>query len=319
MAGTRIVTSVDRGKCCVVVGFFVVLAWSGVCAGEVFNPSFESTYPGMPFPRQLPQSWYHTDHSSFNSYCTNLWSTDGTQSAALFNRIGRSVSSGNCQSFYQFVDLTGVSGIEFDARLVALPAGTFEHFEAEFLIDGVPLWRQDASGVYPDQQVNVPRMAGWHRVEIRNTAFDSGTFAAAYWAQWDNLRLVTAPAPIPAVIALNPGTLNPSSNGKWITCYIELGEGHNVGTIDGSTVKLAEIPAAVSEHGGTTALSTEGNVADYDSDGVLERMVKFDRAAVQAIVQPPQATLTVTGGLTDGTLFEGSATILVLDKESKKK
>jgi len=47
-------------------------------------------------------------------------------------------------------------------------------------------------------------------------------------------------------------------------------------------------------------------------------MVKFERAAVQAIVQAPQATMTVKGRLAGGTPFEGTAVIRVLDKGAKK-
>ena len=73
------------------------------------------------------------------------------------------------------------------------------------------------------------------------------------------------------------------------------------------------------EEGWATPAANEGNIADRDGDGVPERMVKFDRAAVQEIVQPPEATVTVTGKLTDGTPFEGTATIRVIDNGGKKK
>jgi hypothetical protein len=66
-------------------------------------------------------------------------------------------------------------------------------------------------------------------------------------------------------------------------------------------------------------LGNDENIVDHDGDGIMERMVKFDRAAVQATVQPPQATVTVTGMLTDGTPFEGAATIAVVEKGPKQK
>jgi hypothetical protein len=315
-----------------------LLMWSGVYAAEVQNSSFETTYMGTPFPRLLPQGWWHVDHASFNSYCTSQWSTNGTLSAALLSRIGRAVSRGNYQSFYQYVDLTGIGTIEFDVRMAAVPEGAFEHFEASFLVDGVPLWSQDAAGVYLDQKASVAGMAGWHRIEMRNTAVDAGTFSASYSTQWDNVRLIEGQVTIPAIVDLNPstlsttdngtstlsaasngsGTLNPASNGKWITCHIELGADYDVNAIDGASVTLNDIPAYMGDQGWATPQATAANVADDDGDGVLERMVKFDRAAVQAIVQPPETTVTVKGRLVDGPLFEGTAVVCVPDKKGKK-
>ena len=316
MTGTEFATSRERRRDRAAARFaamLLVLAWSGVCAADILNPGFETTYAGLPWPRPLPLYWARVDHPSFNSYCSNLWSTDGARSAALFSRIGKTVSPGNYQSFHQYVNLTGIGSIEFDVRLSARPAGRFEHFEAVLLIDGVPCWNRSADGLYRDQQVNVASLAGWHRLEIRNRAVEAGVFGAAYWTEWDNLRLVKGPPVIPAVIDLDPGTLNLDSNGKWISCYIELSEGNDVGAIDGATVTLDAIPAWTGEQGWATAQANEENVADYDSDGVLERMVKFERAAVQAVVQPPQTTVTIRGRLAGGAPFEGTAVIRVLD------
>ncbi len=312
----------------------IILAWSSVCTAAILNPSLETTYSGTPYPRPLPQNWWHTDNPSFNSYCTSLWATQGTLSAGLFSRVGKSFVPGSYQSFYQFVDLTGIANIVFDARLAALPAGPFEHFEASFLVEGVPLWTKSEAGVYLNQQVNVAGMASWHRVEFRVKARDSGPFPLAYWTQWDNFRLVEGPATIKAMVTLSPNMLsadtlspdalssnglNPAGNGNWVTCYIELPEGYDVAAIDGATVKLGDIPAYLGKQGWATAESTAGNTADYDEDGISERMVKFDRAAVQAMVQPPQATVTVKGILQGGTPFEGTSIMQVVEKGPKAK
>jgi len=323
MAGTESVVRTERrrgdrvGARSLVV--LLTLAWSSVCAAEVLNPSFETTYAGLPWPRPLPLYWSHVDHPSFNSYCANLWKTDGGLSAVLFNRIGKAVSPGNYESFYQYVDLTGIGSIEFDVSLATYPAGVFGHFEASFWVDGTPLWHETVGGDHRDQQVNVADLPGWHRLEIRVTALDAGTFSVAYWTEWDNLRLLQGPTTVPAVIVLDPNTLNLGSNGNWITCRIKLSDGYDVGNIDGATVTLNDIPAWIGEQGWATPQVNEENVADFDGDGTLERMVKFERAAVQAIVQAPQATMTVKGRLAGGTPFEGTAVIRVLDHGAKKK
>lgn len=294
----------------------IVVVSASVGAAEVLNPSFEDTYVGLPWPRLLPLYWGHVDHPSFNSYCTNLWRTNGGQAAVLFSRIGQPVSPGDYQSFYQYIDLTGMGAIQFDACLVAYPAGVFEHFEASFLVDGVPLWSRNVGGVYLDQQVNVAGRAGWHRIEIRNTALDSGTFHLAYWTQWDNVRLVEGPKTIPAQVDLEPGTLNLASKGKWITCYIELPTGYDANQIDGATVTFNDLPAVMGKQGWATPPGSSENVADYDQDGVTERMVKFERAAVQALVQPQEVTVTIKGRLASGTPFEGTTILRVRGKEA---
>lgn len=326
-------TGVETGRRKTGVGFtvglgavLIVVMWSGVCAAEVLNPSFETTYDGLPWPRPLPLYWWKgADHPSFNSFCTGLWSTDGDLSLALLSRAGTPIRYGDSQSFSQWaIDLTGVSSIVFDVKLMA-SAGVFDHFEASFVVDGFTLWHADEEGDYYDQEVSVvglPESWWGHYIEIRLTALDTSDelgFAQSYWALWDNVRLQTEPTTIPAAIDLEPGTLNLRSNGKWVTCYIELAEGYSVGDIEGTTVTLDDISAYVDGRGWATSQASEDNITDHDGDGILERMVKFRREDVQAVVQSPRTLVTVLGCLTDGTAFEGTAVLQVLDQGAKKK
>jgi hypothetical protein len=290
----------------------------------MLNPSFEDSVFDTSLRLQprlwwFPE-WWRDEPKAFGRYCCNTWSMDGKLSFGMFNRINYAVNAGDYHTFCTYADLTGVGAVEFDVFLTACPSGEFAHFEASLLIDGEPLWAETAAGVHLDQQVSVGDLPGWHIIEIRITALEAGTFPTAYWTLWDNFRLLEGPTEIPAAIDLDPGTLNPRSNGKWITCYIELAEGSDAGAINGSTVTLDDIPAYISDkQGWATPEGNDENVADYDSDGVLERMVKFDRAAVQSIVEPPEATLTIKGWLTGGTPFAGTATLCVLDKDVKGK
>ncbi len=331
MTGTKIVARRTGSKKVLVRSLVIpiVLVWSGVCAADIVNPSFETTR--YLSGRVLPLSWTPTDNLSFNSYCTNLWCSAGQLSVAMFNRIGRTVAPGSSQGFYQFVDLTGMGRIKFDINLEARPQGLFEHFDAVLLVDGVVLWSRSTGGIYRDQEVDVSNLTGWHRIDLRNRAIDAGAFGSAYWTEWDNLRLIEKPKIIPAVISLDPGILNPSSNGNWITCYIELTEKQDVRTIDGASVTLNGVPAYMGKQGWATPQANDENVADFDNDGTLERMVRFDRVAVAATIQPPQGTVTVQGRLTDatagalatmvlksGTPFEGAATLGVLTRGGAK-
>jgi formylglycine-generating enzyme required for sulfatase activity len=116
--------------------------------------------------------------------------------------------------------------------------------------------------------------------------------------------------PLQATVDIDPDTLNLKSKGKWITCYIELPEGYDVADIDISTIML---------NGQVPAESRPTGILDYDGDGIAELMVKFSRSSVQALLTPGETTeLTVTGELVDGTKFEGTETIRVIDPGKKK-
>jgi hypothetical protein len=110
-----------------------------------------------------------------------------------------------------------------------------------------------------------------------------------------------------AGIDINPDTLNLGSKGKWISCYIELYRDVNVSSIDVSSILL----------NGTVPVDPKGpsTIGDYDSDGIPDLMVKFNRTAVSEYILSTgvrfgNVTLTVSGKLYDGTLFEGSDTIM---------
>ena len=109
----------------------------------------------------------------------------------------------------------------------------------------------------------------------------------------------------PSTIDINPDTLNLNSGGKWITCYIELPDGYDVADIDISTVLLNDVVSA-EDH--------PTNIGDYDNDGIPDLMVKFDRQAIQDILEVgDNVEITVRGELlVDGTLFEGTDYIRVI-------
>jgi hypothetical protein len=110
---------------------------------------------------------------------------------------------------------------------------------------------------------------------------------------------------IPATVVIEPETLNLKSKGKWITAYIiELSDGYAVGDIDITSVQLL--------YDGKSVGAEWGEVQD---DGRL--MVKFDRSAVQEMLDEGDGVEMTVTGVTDGTLFEGRDTIRVIDKGEK--
>jgi len=118
---------------------------------------------------------------------------------------------------------------------------------------------------------------------------------------------------VDAMVDIGPDTLNLKGKGKWVTCYIELPEGYDVADIDATTVLLDwDIPAVVDTQHGFTS-NPDSYLMDHDGDGILEYMVKFDRAGLETLGSG-KIELTVTGLLTDGTLFRGTDTIRVISK-----
>jgi len=300
----------------------LVLLWPAVSAADILNPSFETALNVTPYPDTFPQSWRlrNTDHSLFGSQVTKVWKTDGVSAAGLFSRLRKTFAVGSTQSLWQSVDLTGMGAIAFDVRLASYGNSqfpTFMNFEAQVLVDNVVLWTQTVDGTYLNQQVEVSGMSGSHTVELRIMAVVDGVSEAANWVQWDNMRLVKMPEQktIEAKVKIVPNVLNLKSWGKWITCYIELPTGYSVKDIDGATVTLEDVNAYVGKEHWARAQSNIFNTRDWDWDRVRERMVRFDREAVEDVLSTGEITVTVKGKLPNNTIFVGTDTIKVIDKK----
>ena len=116
--------------------------------------------------------------------------------------------------------------------------------------------------------------------------------------------LARAPLAISATVDVKPDKAKLESKGGWIKVYIELPQGYSVSDIDVSTVRLnGEVEASLD----LTA------IGDYDRDLAPDLMVRFDRAAVTALLGVGEAVLSVTGEV-NGAPFEGSDTIEIIDK-----
>lgn len=115
---------------------------------------------------------------------------------------------------------------------------------------------------------------------------------------------------IVATIDIDPDTVNPDSQGKFVMAYIELPDAFDVGHIDVSTVTL-EIEGA---YGSVPAELSPTAVGDEDEDGVPDRMVKFSREAVVALLDGRTGDVTFkVRGQVSGSAFEGTDTIRMLD------
>jgi hypothetical protein len=137
------------------------------------------------------------------------------------------------------------------------------------------------------------------------------------WSICDNyLYRINVVESISASVHVGPDTLNLESRGKWITAYVQLPEGYDAESINASTIMLnGTIQPILDPKYGFVTNSTE-YIVDNNNDGILERMVKFDRDGLQSWIYKSIGlqsivSLTITGELFDGTLFEGSYTISI--------
>lgn len=116
------------------------------------------------------------------------------------------------------------------------------------------------------------------------------------------------PAPVPAIVDVKPDTLNKASQGdkNAVTVYIEI-LGYDVNAINVSTVTLN------TSKGNASAQLLPTEVGDYDSDSVPDRMVKFNRQVVIAIVDIGERVKIIIRGKVGGTAFEGSDEVRVIE------
>ena len=114
--------------------------------------------------------------------------------------------------------------------------------------------------------------------------------------------MITPEAPtIPATIEIIPNTLNLKSKGRWITCYIRLPEDYDVSDISLILLEDKIEPRQI-----------------WSDEKKQVMKTRFSREEVQDILTVGQVELLVTGQLTDGTLFEATDVIRVIDKGGKE-
>jgi len=126
--------------------------------------------------------------------------------------------------------------------------------------------------------------------------------------------IADGPTVIEALIDVKPNKINLNSTEKWMTAYIELTDTYtsDVGKIDIGSVKLNvngyHIPAK----------NKPVKIGDYDSDGVPDLEVRFDRQMVQSHMFVGSEELIVGGTVTGiGVDFQGSDTVTVKAKGEK--
>ena len=155
---------------------------------SITNPSFEDGFMG----------WSKSDSLEFYSNVDTSWPTDGSYGLHMWSRTEMTFTLGVYESFYQIVDMTEISAVQFDVQLSAHYDNDlydFDHFAAVFLVDNVPYWTQTVGGTYMNQSIDVSALSGPHTIELRNECVQAGTYTPSNWTEWDNLRAAQVPEP----------------------------------------------------------------------------------------------------------------------------
>ena len=127
-------------------------------------------------------------------------------------------------------------------------------------------------------------------------------FTELAFDKYSHMNLIEVPEPLVAEIDIKPTILNLASKGKWVTCYIRLPEEYDVAEIDPETILLEQ--------------RVKADWAWFNEQQQVA-MVKFSRSELVGILKPGEVELTVTGRLVDGTYFDGTDTIKVIDRGHK--
>jgi hypothetical protein len=108
---------------------------------------------------------------------------------------------------------------------------------------------------------------------------------------------------IKAYITINPHVLNLKSKGKWITVFIEFMPEYSVEDIYPESVQFNNIYAE----------EKPTQISDFNNNGLLELMVKFDRSSViSLLVLEELDEVSFSGKLSDGKTFEGTCELAYL-------
>jgi len=110
---------------------------------------------------------------------------------------------------------------------------------------------------------------------------------------------------IAATVDIKPDTLNLNRHGRWITAFVCLPEGYNVSDIDVSTILLQNMFEP--EWG-----SIEGDSLMIKFDASMVTTYLWDRLNHMGLGRA-HIELTITGQLMDGTDFEGTDTIVIMN------
>lgn len=121
-------------------------------------------------------------------------------------------------------------------------------------------------------------------------------------------------SPIPAVAAevfIVPNLISLRSNGKWILVFVELPEGYKAKNIELSTVMMND---TISVEGRPMIIGKRWLLVRFDRDEVISLILSSAHSRTKFMV----VTLTITGKLEDGSIFQGSDEVIAMLPPSKR-
>lgn len=162
---------------------------------------------------------------------------------------------------------------------------------------GVP---EDASGV--TSWTTATALRDENAYQWRARAYDGDSYGP--WTPMSSFTVHIPQTSVNATVNFDPNTLNRSSNGTWVTVYIELPSGYRPADIDVASVRL---------EGTVPAESKPYSVSDRDKDGIADLMVKFRRSAVASVLGTGDRVPVHVTGRVGGVSFEGVDLIRVTE------
>lgn len=154
-----------------------------LAAGRILDPSFEGG-AGWTYSQQGPFVINAVNTQYF--WLSTPLPTDGTMEMDISSDEATAIVTGEFAMVSQSIDMTGLKAILFDAKLENWDGP----LNAQFLIDGNPVWTQVSGGIYTNQSVDVSALTGVHTIEFGSIVVTSGTFNAEFLFL-DNLRAIS--------------------------------------------------------------------------------------------------------------------------------
>ncbi|WP_455277420.1 hypothetical protein [[Eubacterium] cellulosolvens] len=256
----------------------------------------------------------------------------------------RKVTKKASLTFFGVLLLTTLAISSINTSALEVKAQTTDDINYDITIDAYCLTENSSisvevrmdGGVWQLTPYTFANLNDSHIIEVGS--FDPNGHPFVYWDDDSNLtstnRTISSGGNYTAIyqdtipelefeIDIDPDTLNLKSRGKFVTVYIELPEGYNTTDLELVYAWLEGIPAINDTKYGFV---TNPELMDHDDDGLMEFMVKFERTAVQKVIKEmigdengkfEEIELKVTGEFSDGTVFEDSDSVKVINPPSK--
>jgi len=305
LPNNRVGISISSSKDLKILGNYIAqngmaLAMSSCSNSTISGNNIENNWDGL-----------HLEHLSNNTFCRNNITGHESYGIRFYYSTNNIVSENNITNSGQYSIELGLSS-------------SYNYiYHNNFGDKPIKVYAQDCINVWDIGYPSGGNYCGDYVTKYPDAQEldDSGIWDTPYVVDennQDNYPLMEPWTPTPptimASVDIDPDTLNLQSTGKWITAYTQLPEGYSASDIDATSILLNDTVAPISDpkYG-----FVKDALVDYNRDGVLEYMLKFDRATVtswiyQSIGMQHEVKLTITGELTDGTPFEGTDIVSVV-------